>query len=145
MRRRINVQWTLRYEAGGLYVICGIGVGRAIYSAPGFSRHILGRWLRGFDAGGVKALLEAGERLEAEVIQGSGFSRLTLHVDGSVVPAGLHVAAARRGFNPHRGEVPRYCPITAYEAKTGQVLRVRNRAGNVHDGKASVASPGELF
>ena len=31
------------------------------------SWHTLGRWLRGFDAGGVKALLEGNERLVAEV------------------------------------------------------------------------------
>jgi len=36
-------------------------------------------------------------------------------------------------------------PITAYEANTGQVLRVQNRAGNVHDGKASVAFLEALF
>ena len=34
--------------------------------------------------------------------------------------------------------MPSYYPITAYEANTGQVLRVQNCAGNVHDGKASV-------
>ena len=36
-------------------------------------------------------------------------------------------------------------PITAYEANTGQVLRVGKRAGNVHDGKASVSFLDELF
>ena len=41
--------------------------------------------------------------------------------------------------------MPSYYPITAYEANTGQVLRVCNRAGNVHDGQASVAFLGELF
>ena len=34
--------------------------------------------------------------------------------------------------------MPSYYPITAYESNTWQVLRVRNRAGNDHDGKASV-------
>ena len=102
------------------------------------SLHTLGRWLRGFDAGGVKALLEVNERLVAEVIEHSGLPRLTLDVDGSVVSTGLRVEGARRGFNPHRRKVPSYYPITAYEANTGQVLRVCNRAGNVHDGKASM-------
>ena len=109
------------------------------------SWHTLGRWLRGFDAGGVEALLEVNERLVAEVIDQSGLPRLTLDVDGSVVSTGLRVEGARRGFNPHRRKVPSYYPITAYEANTGQVLRVRNRSGNVHDGKASLVFLGELF
>ena len=109
------------------------------------SWHTLGRWLRGFDAGGVKALLEVNERLVAEVIDHSGMPRLTLDVDGSVISTGLRVEGARRGFNPHRRKVPSYYPITAYEANTGQVLRVCNRAGNVHDGQASLAFLGELF
>ena len=75
----------------------------------------------------------------------SGLRRLTLDVDGSVVSTGLRVEGARRGFNPHRRKVPSYYPITAYESNTGQVVRVRNRAGNVHDGKASVGFLEALF
>ena len=41
--------------------------------------------------------------------------------------------------------MPSYCRITAYKANTGQVLRVCNRAGNVHYGQASLAFLGELF
>jgi hypothetical protein len=41
------------------------------------------------------------------------------------------------GYNPHRRKVPRGSPITAFEANSGQIVRVENRAGNVHDGKAS--------
>ncbi len=37
--------------------------------------------------------------------------------------------------------MPSYYPITAYEAQSGQVLRVQNRPGNVHDGKAAAALP----
>ena len=107
--------------------------------------HTLGRWLRGFDKGGVKALVEVNERLVVEVLERRGLRRLTLDVDGSVVSTGLRVEGARRGFNPHRRKVPSYYPITAYEANTGQVLRVCNRAGNVHDGKASVGFLKELF
>jgi hypothetical protein len=101
--------------------------------------HTVGRWLRAFDARGVEALLGVNEQLVGEVIERSDLRRLTLDVDGSVVSTGLQVEGARRGFNPHRRRVPSYYPITAYEANTGQVLRVHNRAGNVHDGAASVA------
>ena len=117
--------------------VCGLG------QLPTF--HTLGRWLRGFDAGGVKALLEVNERLVGDVIERSGLRRLTLDVDGSVVSTGLRVEGARRGFNPHRRKVTSYYPITAYEANTGQMLRVGNRAGNAHDGKASVTLLDELF
>ena len=34
--------------------------------------HTLGRWLRGFDRGGVEALLEVNQRLVADVIERSG-------------------------------------------------------------------------
>ena len=117
--------------------VCGLG------RVP--TLHTVGRWLRGFDNRGVAALLGVNEQLVGEVIERSDLRRLTLDVDGSVVSTGLQVEGARRGFNPHRRKVPSYYPITAYEANTGQVLRVRNRAGNVHDGKASVAFLEELF
>ena len=107
--------------------------------------HTVGRWLRGFDRRGVAALLGVNEQLVGAVIERSDLRRLTLDVDGSVVSTGLKVEGARRGFNPHRRKVPSYYPITAYEANTGQVLRVQNRAGNVHDGKASLAFVESLF
>jgi len=117
--------------------ICGLG------RLP--TQHTLGRWLRAFDDRGVKALHSVNERLVGEIIERSELRRLTLDVDGSVVSTGLKVEGARRGFNPHRRKVPSYYPITAYEANTGQVLRVQNRAGNVHDGKASVEFLEALF
>jgi Transposase DDE domain len=80
-----------------------------------------------------------GERpVAARAIRQTGQRRLTIDVDGSVVSTGLQVAWAQRGFNPHHRKVPSYYPITAYEAQSGQVLRVQNRPGNVHDGKAGV-------
>ncbi len=203
LKRRINGELTLRYEAGGLTSFAGLelvgrffrrldlqgALRRVVRALPssdfdsvrlsvllltmlmagarrvrhvvymggdpvvqrlcGLRRlptyHTLGRWLRGFDGDGVKALVEVNERLVGEVLAGSGLRRLTLDVDGSVVSTGLRVEGARRGYNPHRRKVPSYYPITAYEANTGQVLRVCNRAGNVHDGKASVRFLKDLF
>ena len=109
------------------------------------THHTVGRWLRSFDAHGVAALLSVNERLVGGMITRSDLRRLTLGVDGSVLSTGLKVEGARRGYNPRQRKVPSYYPITAYEANTGQVLRVRNRAGNVHDGKASVEFLEALF
>jgi hypothetical protein len=62
-----------------------------------------------------------------------------------VLSTGLQVERAFRGYNPHRRKVPSYYPITAYLAQTGHVLSVRNRSGNVHDGKASMHFFRDLF
>jgi hypothetical protein len=105
----------------------------------------IGRWLAGFRVRHLGGL----ERLNAEVVAAAierlGLKRLTIDVDGSVVSTGLSVAWAQRGFNPHRRKVPSYYPITAYEAQSGQMLRVQNRPGNVHDGKASLTFLRALF
>ncbi len=43
-----------------------------------------------------------------------------------------------RGYNPHQRKVPSYYPIMAHLAETTHILRVKNRSGNVHDGKAGL-------
>lgn len=103
------------------------------------SDRTLNRWLAGFDEAGVSGLSEVNGSLALSVINEARLRRLTLDVDGTVISTGQQVVGSRRGFNPHHRKVPSYYPVTAYEAHTGQVLAVENRAGNVHDGKASVA------
>jgi hypothetical protein len=98
----------------------------------------LGRWLRRFRLEHVERLLRVNDELVADAIRQTGLRRLTLDVDGTTVSTGLKVQWAFRGFNPHHRKVPSYYPVTAYEAQTGQIFRVRNRPGNVHDGKASL-------
>jgi hypothetical protein len=98
----------------------------------------VGRWLAAFRARHLPALQRLNAVVAARTIRQTGQRRLTIDVDGSVVSTGLQVAWAQRGFNPHRRKVPSYYPITAYEAQSGQLLRVQNRPGNVHDGKAGV-------
>src|SRR5207244_11607444 len=66
-------------------------------------------------------------------------SRLTLDVDGTVVRTGATVGWAFRGFNPHHRKDPSYYPLLAHVAQTGHILRGKNRPGNVHDSKQSVA------
>jgi len=95
----------------------------------------LGRWLGAFRARHLPRLQAVNARVVADGIRASGLRRLTIDVDGSVVSTGLQVAWAQRGYNPHHRKVPSYYPITAYEAQSGQVLRVQNRPGNVDDAK----------
>ena len=98
----------------------------------------VGRWLAAFRARHLPRLQRVNALVAARAIRQTGQRRLTIDVDGSVVSTGLQVAWAQRGFNPHRRKVPSYYPITAYEAQSGQVLRVQNRPGNIHDGKAAL-------
>lgn len=105
----------------------------------------VGRWLREFRARHLPHLQALNADLVAAHIERIGLKRLTVDVDGSVVSTGQKVQWAHRGFNPHRRKVPSYYPITAFEAQSGQVLRVQNRPGNVHDGKASVSFLHDLF
>lgn len=85
----------------------------------------VGRWLGAFRVRHLPPLQWVNARVAARAIRHTGQRRLTIDVDGSVVSTGLQVAWAQRGFNPHRRKVPSYYPITAYEAQSGQVLRVR--------------------
>jgi hypothetical protein len=105
----------------------------------------VGRWLCQFRDRHLHGLRQLNAEVVAEVIRNSGLRRLTIDVDGSVVSTGQQVEWAQRGFNPHHRKVPSYYPITAYEAQSGQVLRVQNRPGNVHDGKAGVRFLRALF
>jgi hypothetical protein len=98
----------------------------------------VGRWLAAFRARHLPQLQQVNALVAARAIRHTGQRRLTIDVDGSVVSTGLQVAWAQRGFNPHRRKAPSYYPITAYEAQSGQVLRVQNRPGNIHDGKAAL-------
>ena len=105
----------------------------------------VGRWLGAFRVRHLPPLQWVNARVAARAIRHTGQRRLTIDVDGSVVSTGLQVAWAQRGFNPHRRKVPSYYPITAYEAQSGQVLRVQNRPGNIHDGKGAGRFLRDLF
>jgi len=105
----------------------------------------LGRWLSRCNARVRTALQELSAELIALSVRPLNLRRLTLDVDGTVLSTGLLVERAFRGFNPHRRKVPSYYPITACLAQTGHVLRVKNRSGNVHDGKAAMPFLRDLF
>jgi hypothetical protein len=105
----------------------------------------LSRWLTKCNATIRTAMLSFNAEIVAEAVKPLGLRRFTVDVDGTVISTGLQVERAFRGFNPHKRKVPSYYPITAHLAQTGHVLRVKNRAGNVHDGKTSPPFLRELF
>jgi hypothetical protein len=105
----------------------------------------LSRWLKNFRAASLERLRCLNAEMVSEVIRPLCLRTLTVDVDGCVVSTGQKVERAFRGFNPHHRKVPSYYPITAYLAETGHILRVRNRSGNIHDGKASIVFLGNLF
>ena len=124
--------WRLRYELSDPVLARFAGLARL----P--SSRTVSAWLQRITAEDVERLRRLNSELVAEELKRSGRRRLTLDVDGSVVSTGLQVEGARRGFNPHHRKVPSYYPITAYEAQSGHIVRVENRPGNIHDGKAGL-------
>jgi len=97
----------------------------------------LSRWLGQCTVAVQDALRSFQTELISESLLPLKLPRLTIDIDGTVVSTGLTVERAFRGYNPHHRRVPSYFPITAHLAQTGHILRVQNRSGNVHDGKAS--------
>jgi hypothetical protein len=96
------------------------------------------RWLQAFTMTTVACLQQINTAVIARVLPTLGIRTWTIDVDGVVVSTGLQVERAFRGFNPHHRKVPSYYPIMAHLAETTHVLRVKNRSGNVHDGKAGL-------
>jgi len=94
------------------------------------------RWLTAFTMTTVARLQRVNAAVIAQVVP--GLRLRTIDVDGVVVSTGVQVERAFRGFNPHHRKVPSYYPILAHLAETTHILRVKNRSGHVHDGKASL-------
>jgi hypothetical protein len=90
-------------------------------------------WLKAFTPPALEALCEIIRDLVYEQIEWLGLRRVTLDLDGSVLRTGSHVEGAARGFNPHHPKDPSYYPLSVQVAQLGQILRIRNRPGNVHD------------
>ena len=98
----------------------------------------MSRWLRHFTMRTVTRLQALNAAVVSHLLPGLGLRTWTVDVDGVVVSTGLQVERAFRGFNPHHRKVPSYYPIMAHLAETTHILRVKNRSGNVHDGKAGL-------
>ncbi|MFH1755336.1 MAG: IS1380 family transposase, partial [Candidatus Latescibacterota bacterium] len=109
------------------------------------STRTVSRWLKNFKMAWLVPLQTINAEIIAQTVRKLPLRTLSIDVDGSVVSTGLKVARAFRGFNPHRRKVHSYYPITAHLSETGHVLRVKNRPGNVHDGKASLSFLRDIF
>ena len=89
--------------------------------------------LKAFDSPMLEKLSELIRQLVYDQVEGGGLARLTIDLDGTVLRTGAKVDGAERGFNPHHPKDPSCYPLTAHLAQLGQILRVWNRPGNVHD------------
>jgi Transposase DDE domain group 1 len=102
------------------------------------SDRTLVRWMKRVPFAAIERLATVVRDLVYDAIDHCGFARLTIDVDGSVLRTGVRVEGAARGYNPHHPKDKSYYPLTAHLAQTGQVLRVWNRPGNVHDSHGAV-------
>lgn len=102
-------------------------------------------WLKQFTQSSLRALTRLNSELLYEQIEKLKLPRLTIDLDGTVICTGAKVAWAARGFNPHHRKVPSYYPLLAHLAQTGQILRLKNRPGNVHDSKGAEAFVRQLI
>jgi hypothetical protein len=90
-------------------------------------------WLKAFTPQTLERLSELIRDLVYDQVERCRLGRLTIDLDGTVLRTGAKVDGAQRGFNPHHPKDPSYYPLTAHLAQLGQILRVWNRPGNVHD------------
>jgi hypothetical protein len=102
------------------------------------------KWLKEFTQASLAALVRINSELLYDQIRQLGLRRLTIDIDGTVIRTGNKVAWAMHGFNPHHPKDPSYYPLLAHLAQTGQILRLKNRPGNVHDSKGAEAFLREL-
>src|SRR6266446_1630667 len=123
----------LRYVAGDPLIARFCGLARI----P--TARTVGNWLRQFTQATLGPLVQLNHDLVIEAVRRLALPRLTIDLDGTVVRTGATVGWAFRGFNPHHRKDPSYYPLLAHVAQTGHILRVKNRPGNVHDSKQSVA------
>src|SRR5215471_20810683 len=102
-------------------------------------------WLKQFTQTSLGALMRLNRELLYEQIEQLKLPRLTIDLDGTVICTGAQVAWAARGYNPHHRKLSSYYPLLAHLAQTGQILRLKNRPGNVHDSTGAEAFVRELL
>jgi Transposase DDE domain group 1 len=102
-------------------------------------------WLKQFTQASLGSLVRINSELLYDQLRQQDRRRLTIDIDGTVIRTGDKVAWAMRGFNPHHPKDRSYYPLLAHLAQTGQILRLKNRPGNVHDSKGAAAFMRELI
>jgi DDE family transposase len=102
-------------------------------------------WLKQFTRTSLRALARLNSELLYQQIEKLKLRRLTIDLDGTVIRTGDQVAWAMRGFNPHHPKDASYYPLLAHLAQTGQILKLKNRPGNVHDSKGAERFVHELI
>ncbi len=100
------------------------------------SYRTLSRWLCQFTNDSLQALVTLNSKIVFEKLEELELGTITLEFDGTVLSCGDTVAWAFRGYNPHNRHAKSYYPLLCHVAQTGHFLQVRNRPGNVHDGKS---------
>lgn len=96
----------------------------------------ISRWLGQFTNDSLQALVKLNSDIALEKIEELELRTVTLDFDGTVLSCGNQVEWAFRGYNPKKRYSKSYFPLLCYIAQTGHFLKVRNRPGNVHDGKS---------
>src|SRR6202171_5048903 len=102
-------------------------------------------WLKRFTQTSLRALMRLNSELLYEQFTQTSLRALMRLNSELVIRAGSKVAWAARGFNPHHPKDPSYYPLLAHLAQTGQILRLKNRPGNVHDSKGAERFVRELI
>src|ERR1700730_15893681 len=103
------------------------------------------KWLKEFTQASLAALVRINSELLSDQVRQLGLRRLKIYIDGTRARTGNKVAWSIHGFNPHHPKDPSYYPLLAHLAQTGQILRLKNRPGNVHDSKGADAFMRELI
>jgi len=96
-------------------------------------------WLKQFTQDSLRALVRINSELLYDQMRAMDLRRLTIDIDGTVISTGSKVAWAMHGYNPHHPKDLSYYPLLAHWAETGQILRLKNRPGNVQDNKGAEA------
>ena len=102
-------------------------------------------WLKQFTQTSRGALMRLNSELLYERIEQLNLRRLMIDRDGTVIRTGGKVGWALHGFNPHHPKNPSYYPLLAHLAQTGQILRLKNRPGNVHGSQGAERFVRELI
>jgi hypothetical protein len=100
------------------------------------SDRTLSRWLGQFTNDSLQALVALNSEIVFEKLKDLEFGTITLDFDGTVLSCGDKVEWAFRGYNPHNRHAKSYFPLLCHVAQTGHFLQVKNRPGNIADGKS---------